>query len=437
MRTDYERHIVACCILQPELVDNLDISILSNQTHQTILYSIRSMASKEAKVEPTILANLTGINIVSLSEFYSLENDIVNPTDCFYQSYNEIRKLTREESMITKIETIKTFLQSNKVNDARHEFDDILATYVDINCEANDIEEDMLCAISQTNSFMCGIKEIDADGGLLKGNLMALYGDTGSMKTMVSLWITLEVLLRNPSYKALYFEKEMPIKDITRRITSNMLDVPLVNIIKMAALSQNEYIIASEELNNKIKNFMSSGSPIADAIKRLRIIPAHAFNTASDVDLIVRREKPDMWVLDFVSMLDTGISDQVVGSERTYRTLKNCVQETETFGLLLAQVKQNTVEGRGMKVPMLSDIEWGSKLKQYCAIAYATFYPFNYYQNSPSVNKRMFYLYNAKNRSANKNIIVLEAHPEICKFALPAEHHKQEWLKWFLDHISR
>ena len=72
---------------------------------------------------------------------------------------------------------------------------------------------------------------LDDKASIIKGNITVIAGDTGSMKTTSALWLIIKILQANPTYKAVFFEKEMPIADIMSKVISFFTKVPTGDII--------------------------------------------------------------------------------------------------------------------------------------------------------------------------------------------------------------
>jgi len=284
----------------------------------------------------------------------------------------------------------------------------------------------MLESIDETNIFLTGIKSIDTKlNGLAKGNMMSIAGDTGSMKTMVSLWFCMSILQANPKFKCLYFEKEMPVKDVARRLAANLTGISISDMMKDANKDDNKAAIVSE----------LSNSPDAKSIlDRLLIVPNNAFSTVSDMFKYIESYKADIWCLDFLTQLGAENPDNDFNRFTMAQAamLKNVIIETDTFGIVLNQIKKSSARSRKNKIPIMDDIEWSGTISQYSAYIFSTFFPSLYYEDAP---KDYFYLYGLKNRHHKPVNIDLFTSPAYCQFTDPPKQEAplvESWLQQYI-----
>jgi replicative DNA helicase len=294
----------------------------------------------------------------------------------------------------------------------------------------DDLKTVMLNSVKESNGFKSGIATIDEyTGGWYLGNLMSIAGDTGTQKTRSSLWLLIQILKANPTFKAVYFEKEMPIKDIGRLCVAYFFNVKNDDIIRATAEQR-------KQIEEVIEKF-SEREDFKQVIERLTVISPNEFSTVADMWRIVEETKANVWVLDYMSLLD---GDSTTSSDKAYtvmsnaKKLKDMVHQTGTFGIILNQLNKRTVEGRHNKIPMLDDIEWSSDIKKLSAYVLATFYPSQYY---PTLNPSWFFLVSLKNRDKKNYYVPLLCHPEYSRF----EEHRTEQSKqladlWMQDYVS-
>lgn len=259
----------------------------------------------------------------------------------------------------------------------------------------------MADAVNAENaSAKIGIEALDA-AGLRYGNIITLGGDAGSKKTRASLYLTLMYLIHNPGKTAVYFEAEMPIEDIGTMLNQMVLRIdPSDTSVNPEAIEQ-----SLESLEEQVK----------DAIKRLYLAPSHSFMTADEIYDYVTYYDAKWFVLDYLTMLGEEVQDNYTFVSSQMKTLKQLVHRAKCIGMILAQAKQNSVRsaGRINKIPDPSDLEWSSKLNQYSAYQYMTFYPAYYY--SDEYAKDWFYLINKKNRYGKLVDVHFRSSSE-CKF---------------------
>lgn len=241
------------------------------------------------------------------------------------------------------------------------------------------IEDLMLDAVQITNAFKTNIKQIDEiQGGLLKSNIMALIGDSGIQKTRFSLWFCLQILMANPNFTCLYFEKEMSAKDVASYLTQNLVKISMDDIIKISLDKDAE---ARRKLSREIREAMAEDNPRVDAIKRIKIVPNNMFHSAKDIYEYLDVEKPDIWCLDYLTLIDDRkgkTENKNDGITRTMEIIKEATLATESFGIVISQLNKDTIEKRWNKIPITEDMPYGNILKQFSAYIYALFSPDKY-----------------------------------------------------------
>lgn len=251
-----------------------------------------------------------------------------------------------------------------------------------------------------------GIRRIDEKiYGMLRGNIFTIAGDTGSMKTTFTLWLSSN--WARSGYKVLYFEKEMPADDVIRR---------LINI--NCSISNQELLLGLYD-KEKIEREMSQ-------IRTLEVVPSTDFETVLDVYKIVERKKPDIFVIDFITQLDYGgqtASDFNYNLMRGLNVLKILTHKTNSVGVLISQLKKGTIESRSSKIARLDDLEWSAALKQLSAYVGVVFNPSMYYHN---VDEDLFYLVFRKVRYGNLFYYPLGVNKELGQFfELDKERYKK------------
>lgn len=297
-------------------------------------------------------------------------------------------------------------------------------------------KEIMQDSLFEFAGFKTGIDAIDRRmGGFLLGNIVSIIGASGSMKTMVSLWMTLQILKENPGYTALYFEKEMPVADIARRMITNMLQIENTEIMRIA--NQNK-LGNPDELHRLMLDINKAlALETNELFDRIKVVPSTKFNTASDMHSIIDQYRPQIWVLDFLTMLGDGATDNLYNFHlESMNKLKDVVHSTNSCGIILGQIKQNVMEQKKCKVPMTADAEFGSKLHQYSAFMFSTFYPKFYYSEDFSQFGNRYYLYNLKNRNAEPIHVPLISNPAMCEFKESNEERAYLDAQWLEKYIK-
>lgn len=275
---------------------------------------------------------------------------------------------------------------------------------------------------------------LDDKTSILKGNITVIAGDTGSMKTTTALWLIIKILQANPTYTAVFFEKEMPIADIMSKIISFFTEVPTGDIIS-------NKIYGTDPMDEILKGNHKYSDIAVSILKRLKLVDTNEFNTIEDMLNFIESEKADIWCLDFLTQM---FGDAENASAFNYKVMtgmnkiKRIVQRTGSTGIILCQLKKGTVEHRLLKVPLLDDMEWSGTIKQLANSVFMTFYPNMYYANNLEGDQRQyFYLINQKNRFGSKYNIPFIAHAATNRLKQPPDGKAAEWLNAHITKLSQ
>lgn len=282
---------------------------------------------------------------------------------------------------------------------------------------------------------------LDDKASIMKGNITVIAGDTGSMKTTSALWLIIKILQANPTYKAVFFEKEMPIADIMSKVISFFTKVPTGDIIRDKAFGTD----AMDEIFAGTHKMDSDGvkrSEICISIlKRLKLVDTNEFNTIEDMLNFIEAEQADIWCLDFLTQM---FGDAENASAFNYKVMsgmnkiKRIVQRTGSTGIILCQLKKGTVEHRLLKVPLLDDMEWSGTIKQLANSVFMTFYPNMYYkEHLKGDEKQYFYLINQKNRFGSTYNIPFIAFPATNTLQQPPDETAMTWLNGHITKFSQ
>jgi len=338
----------------PSILDEVNTKFLTEGALQIYNEIVNKNISEVINKVPKVNLNLTKEDILKEFQLDYIRRELINIS-------NYIRSDLKDPE--DTLEKIKIALDkiSEDINAVKNERYDLMSHLTEF------LENNRRDYIPFT------ISKIDEKlFGLLRGNIFTIGGDTGSMKTTFALWLSSRWALRG--YKVLFFEKEMPVDDIVRR---------LINIncgIKNQDLLLGLY--NRETLEEKIRM-------IGD---NLYVVPATDFNNVIDVYKIVERYKPDIFVIDFITQLDFGgetASDFNFNMMRSLNLIKLLTHRTNSLGVIISQLKKNSIETRNSKIPRLDDLEWSAALKQLSAYVLMVFYPSLYYSN---VDDSLFYL---------------------------------------------
>jgi replicative DNA helicase len=251
-----------------------------------------------------------------------------------------------------------------------------------------------------------GYKKIDEYiGGLTRGMILTIGGDSGHMKTTLALDMSLRMAEANPGLKIGIFSKEMTSETMMKKLISRVCGIPT------------NLIFSQQYDKNKIKEQMLELKAFRE--NQIRIIKPDAFTGVHDIAKIQMTHKFDIWFLDFVQLLEfsrdsTGSSDYNVQIGQNMRSLQALALGTKTVGIVLSQVKKG-VEYREIKKPTISDLEWSGLIKQLSAYILFSYYPGKYYgwQKLPDDH---YYILGEKTRFARTFIYPMEVSPEVGVF---------------------
>lgn len=339
----------------------------------------------------------------------------------------KIEQTKYERSVIEQIDDAKTYILDGKPNLAV-----ALLRTLPFRYNAHEFpttKELMLSALTESSGFRTGIKSIDDyTGGWYMGNILSICGDTGSQKTRASLWMVIQILEANPTFKAVYFEKEMPVKDIARMMLAKYVGIKHDHIIKA---SKEEKDTMKKTVEEVIENPI-----IKDILERITFVSAIDFSTVTDIWKVLQKTEANVWVLDYMSLLDgeaKGSGEKAFVVMDNIKRIKEVTHQTNSFAILLNQLNKGTVERRMNKIPVLDDIEWSSDIKKLSAYVLATFFPKNYYSN---VAQNYFYLVSLKNRDKANYVVPLLSDPSSIKFEEPEHDNKLKMGQYITDYIN-
>ena len=433
----FELYIVAYYLKYPANIAQMPLNYIYREDMYLILSTI-SETNNLFSISRSVLCSLIDNNIQSivLDKIYQQVNEINNRSDIDNEKemqniMSHLKQRKMQDDAIVQVEQALNLLKHGKLNDGIDKIKEIQFSRPD---ELLNTTTLMIQSLTETNGFRTGIEAIDNEiGGFLSGNLTTIVGDTGGMKTMVSLWLCLKVLLTNPDFTCLYFEKEMPVKDIARRLLAYATGIETDTLLK-ASISLD--IEQTNIIGQTLKASFQSNPMLENVLNRLRIVPQTNFHNAADVYQYISYYKPNIWCLDFLTQItnssNTKDESYTLQVKNAVDRLKYIVSETNSFGVILSQIGKNTATQRAYKVPRLGDIEWSGTIQQYSTDIFACFYPKNYY--GEDVDNSYFYLISLKGRNGNV-VIPLKANPKLCTFENNLDSivksNMENWLKGY------
>jgi len=265
------------------------------------------------------------------------------------------------------------------------------------------------------------IEAIDGNGGIERGNVIAVGGDTGVMKTRLCTWLCLEMLYYDSSLKCVYFQREMTKRQQFYLVCQYVLSLSYKDVRAMS----------DEFLEAKLSEVEDPA--MRSALDRFIMLDSEDFMSAEDIYHEVQRHKPDIWVVDFLTMMISGneSSDTNLAVYQLTDNLKETAKRTDSVGILVSQIKKGTVEARSCKMPRPDDLEWSGRLKHVCANIFMVFYP-NYYDYN--VDNSYYIIEEGKSRFAGRAYIYLNAAPWVGKFNRPSLEKENEIRGWYQDY---
>lgn len=437
--TEFEQSLLAYAVAFPKLISTIDPNLLSEEAFQ-ILRLASSINATNAISYPVFIA-LIGDRWSELNISTSTVADIYDLSSKFTKRSNEEAKTeimslleymkfkSKQNDAIKKLESAIRLIRNGEVNAG-------ITTAKSVSYEAPEnllsAAQSLMFCLEEKNGFKTGIPKIDKNiGGLATGNILSLVGHTGSMKTMISVWTILRILEVNPDFTALYFEKEMPVQDITRRLIARLTHKPVDQILMLEGSEQGQLVDTVLEYTNKFLNKDVNTPKLMNLLSRFRIVPNTQFDTASDMLMWLEKYKPNVWCLDFMTQLgqrkkktdfNAFIQDEI-------NTLKDITTSTNTFGMILHQPKKG-VDSRADKRLNIDDIEWSGVISQVSAYIWSTYFPSKYY---PSVPENYYFLQTLKNRHGKSLILSFDANPEFANFAIPDNMSERAMEDWYYD----
>ncbi len=431
----FELYAVAYFLKYPANIAQMPLNYIYREDMYSVLSTI-SDTNNLFSISRSVLCSLMDDSILPniLDKIYQQVNELNNRSDIDNEKemqniLSHLKQRKAKDDAIMQVEESLRLLKQGKINDGINKIKDIQFSKPDDLLNTTTL---MIQSLIETNGFRTGIKVIDDEiGGFLSGNLTTIVGDTGGMKTMVSLWLCLKILLTNPDFTCLYFEKEMPVKDVARRLLAYATGIETDTLLKASiSLDIEQTNIIGQTLQESYK----ANPKLENTLNRLKIVPQTNFHNVADIYQYVSYYKPNIWCLDFLTQItdssNTKDENYTLQVKNAVDRLKYIVSETNSFGIILSQIGKNTATQRAYKVPRLGDIEWSGTIQQYSTDIFACFYPKNYY--GEDVDNTYFYLISLKGRNGNV-VIPLKANPKLCTFEdnldSIVKSNMENWLK--------
>ena len=259
-----------------------------------------------------------------------------------------------------------------------------------------------------------------------KKNLMVIGGDSGMQKTNQALCILIDAVKANiisdPNFKAVFFSKEMDWDEARDRILAIVLDIPFDDVTNRKGkfdLGKTNELLAGD-LRWVDENFV--------------LVAPEEFNTEADIIRFITENSATVWALDFVQLFaQVGAGNKLMEMNplvmKTIAFAKICVQLTNTYGILLSQVRKKD-ERRLTHFPRMDDLEWSGAIKHLAHVVMMVFWPYRIKQE-----ESIMHVFISSYQKVRKNNMASEfqiSNPANCSFK-PMDTRQAELYKKYLD----
>lgn len=235
-------------------------------------------------------------------------------------------------------------------------------------------------SLNEVNVFKSGL-ELDKYTGLLsKRSLMSIAGEPGTMKTYFSMYYIINILKNNPTFTALYFEKEMPASDVALRIASYIIGKDMQTLKTMMFDKKGNDIL------NDVTKLINNNPEYKSIFDRFHIVDDYRFNTVADVERYIKRYKADVFCIDYIQQM-VNESDINGGITQTTTELKQMTNNNDCFGIILSQVNDKDIARRIDRIPKDTDMQYGTRIKQNVAYSISLFYPQKAFEGNIPIGK--------------------------------------------------
>lgn len=199
------------------------------------------------------------------------------------------------------------------------------------------------------NMIRTGFRDLDElTGGFLNGNLIMLCSRPSMGKTTLAINILINLIPEQKRCAYLSYEASKDM--IVRRALGCMASVEIMNLCT-GRLSDEE----CERLGIASEQLVESGSIIDDTLRNVCSLSAY-------IRELSKREAPDLFIIDYLELLNNDRSEFQSRFEEVYDTLtmlKGLAIEINRPILILSQLDRS-VEKRKNHRPMLFDILHGA-----------------------------------------------------------------------------
>lgn len=367
-----EKIILNVLLHKPKLIHDFNINYFYTDIAKSLFKTIQKEV-KERNIESS-LSDLTVLlwfdkelqlqqairNVVSTDlDLFSFNANTIN--DLIFNLEKAIRKAKTQEALQKALQ----FVQEDNMQEA----DQIVASLHIQPVEAlKDTYSLIAQSLNESAVFKSGLQLDKYTGLLSRKSLMSIAGEPGTMKTYFSMWYIINILRTNPTFTALYFEKEMPASDIALRIASYIIGQDMQTLKSMMFDKQGDSIL--ENVNKLIAN----NPEYKSIFERFHIVDDYRFNSVADVEKYIKRYKADVYCIDYIQQM-VNDSDINGGITQVTTELKQMTNNNNCFGIILSQVNDKDIARRVDRIPKDTDMQYGTRIKQNVAYSISLFYP--------------------------------------------------------------
>lgn len=429
-----ELYCVATATAYPDQLDRLRIELLSNEDMQNMY----KMVKESDKTLSYYLMHHKRFDILKtkldLIWNESLKLQKQDKTIVLKEYQKAIEKLNEREKREKMVLQLQAAIELLERGDTVSAISIAKSLEFEVTDNVTNIWAQMVMFQNIETALYSGIESLDEGiKGFKRGNIVHLGGDTGSMKTRISLWLMIKFLLRNPEITGLYFEKEMVAHDVSKILATDFLGI-----------EEKKFEDDGMSLIEQIAQIREKKPELSSALERLNIISHTEFDTAIDLYKYIDTYKPAIWCLDFLQMLGDNAEhkDEMQYVWEQSKNLKTLANNTNTLGIVLSQFKQNaTVDSN--KIGTKASMEYGSRMNQYSAYIFTTFFPSLYYTDD-YVPSDYFYLIMHKNRHGRSRLkgglplfVPIIARPSESVFMEAAKEDRMAMKKWLEGYYAK
>lgn len=358
---------------------------------------------------------------------------------------------TDKHTLLASLDKAKRLTQNGKLDEAEKVIRGIKLRSPDDIVPSKQL---MLESVIHTSGFKTGIHEIDKNKlAFVKGEITSIVSDSGAMKTYFTMWFMIQCLIQNPTFIGLFFQKEMAVRDMGRRLLSWMIKESSIEILKRSVDNYDEAVIHyKERIDEQLSDTMS------DLIKRILFVPNNRFSTPIDMLRYIESYNADIWVLDYMTQIKSDINAQSynIGVMESVNALKQYVADTESHGIIINQTSKDTKDTKDKRITNPSDIEWSKNIENVSANIYSLFYPWKHRDSfikapfmeglrATPYEKSYYYLLDLKSRHIDSSIpSILKSNPDHATFEefdtdnyARAENWYNEYVKYVKDPRDR